>query len=115
VLLAQDGHAEEALVALGRAEKLLEPVLAADAANTNTRSHVAEYNEGFGYAHAALASNRLLARDSRMRHWREAKGRFAEAYAFWQELRDTGGSAGVNLVKPEALALEIAKCDVALR
>jgi tetratricopeptide (TPR) repeat protein len=115
MLLAQDGHAEQALASLGRAEKLLEPVVVADAANTNTRAHVADYSEGFGHAHAALGSNRKLAGDSRMRHWREAKVRFADAYAFWQDMRDRGISSGADLARPEALAIEIAKCDAALR
>jgi tRNA A-37 threonylcarbamoyl transferase component Bud32/tetratricopeptide (TPR) repeat protein len=115
ILLAQDGQADEAFVALGRAEKLLVPVVAADAANSQTRAHVADYSEGFGYAHAALGSDRLLARDVRMSHWREAKVRFAEAYTFWRDLRDRGVSAGADLARPEGLAVEIAKCDAALR
>jgi tetratricopeptide (TPR) repeat protein len=102
-LLAQDGTTGEAFALLNRSQRLLEPVVAADSANTNTRARVAGYNEGFGHAHAALGQ------------WREAKARFEAAYAFWKEFRDRGMSSGADLARPEALALEIAKCDAALR
>ena len=102
-LLAQDGSTTEAFVLLNRSQKLLEPVVAADSANVNTRSKVAGYNEGFGHAHAGRGE------------WREAKARFEHAYAFWKEMRDKGVTTGADLARPEALALEIAKCDAALR
>jgi tetratricopeptide (TPR) repeat protein len=102
-LLAQDGATSEAFVLLNRSQKLLEPVVAANSANVNTRSHVASYNEGFGHAHAVLGQ------------WREAKARFEHAYAFWKEMRDKGVTTGADLARPEALAAEIAKCDAALR
>jgi tetratricopeptide (TPR) repeat protein len=102
-LLAQDGTTSEAFFLLNRSQKLLEPVIAADSANVNTRAHVASYNEGFGYALAARGQ------------WREAKVRFEDAYAFWKEMRDKGVTTGADLARPEALALEIAKCDAALR
>jgi len=112
-LLAKDGATDEAFVLLGRAARLLEPVVAADAANVNTRSHVASNSEGLGQAHVALASNRSLAHDARLGHWREAKG-FQDSYVFWKEMRDKGITTGADAARPEALALEIAKCDAAL-
>ena len=78
-------------------------MVAANSANVNTRSHVAGYNEGFGHAHAGRGE------------WREAKARFEHAYAFWKEMRDKGVTTGADLARPEALALQIAKCDNALR
>jgi tetratricopeptide (TPR) repeat protein len=102
-LLAQDGTTSEAFVLLNASQKLLEPVVAADPANVNTRAHVASYNEGFGYAYAARGQ------------WREAKARFENAYAFWKEMREKGVTTGADLARPEALALEIARCDAALR
>ncbi len=39
---------------------------------------------------------------------------FQDAYVFWKELPDKGAGLGADLVKPDALAHEIAKCDAAL-
>ena len=112
--LAQKDETEEAFRLLNRAAKLLEPVVARDSANLNTRAHVADYNIGLGYAHAALGSNPALASEARLGHWREAKGRFQAGHAFWAELRDRGATMGEDVAKPDALAREIAKCDAAL-
>ena len=86
--LAQKGETEEAFLLLNRAAKLLEPVVARDSANLNTRSHVADYNIGLGHAHAALGSNPAVAREARLGHWREAKARFQAGHDFWAEMRD---------------------------
>ncbi len=102
-LLAEDGATTEAFVLLNRAAALLEPVVKADPANVNTRSHVATNEEGLGRAHAALGQ------------WRQAKPRFEAAYTFWKEMRDKGVTTGADLARPEALALEIARCDAALK
>jgi tetratricopeptide (TPR) repeat protein/predicted Ser/Thr protein kinase len=102
-LLAQDGATKEAFGLLNRSQALMAPVVAADPANVNTRSKVAGYNEGFGHAHAARGE------------WRAAKSRFENAYVFWKEMRDKGVTTGADLERPEALALEIAKCETALR
>ena len=103
LLLAEGGTTSEAFVLLNRAGALLGPVMKADPANVNTRSHVANYEEGLGRAHAALGQ------------WRQAKTRFEAAYAFWKEMRDKGITTGADLARPEALALEIARCDAALQ
>jgi tetratricopeptide (TPR) repeat protein len=102
-LLAEDGATSDAFVLLNRAAALLGPVVKADPANVNTRSHVAGYEEGLGRAHAALGQ------------WRQAKPRFEAAYAFWKEMRDKGVTTGADLARPETLALEIARCDAALK
>jgi len=112
--VAQEGDTEEAFRLLNRAAKLLEPVVARDSANLNTRSHVADYNIGLGYVHAALGSNPAVARDARLGHWREAKARFQAGHAFWAEMRDSGATTGEEAAKPDALAREIAKCEAAL-
>ena len=102
-LLAEKGTTSEAFVLLNRSAALLEPAMKADSANVNTRSRVAGYKEGLGHAHAALGQ------------WREAKAGFEDAYAFWKEMRDKGVTTGADATRPEALALEIAKCNAALR
>jgi tetratricopeptide (TPR) repeat protein len=112
--LAQGGEPEEAFRLLNRAAKLLEAVVARDAANVSTRSRVADYNIGLGYAHAALGSNAAIAREARLRHWREAKARFQAGLAFWAEMRDRGATTGEEAAKPELLTREIATCDAAL-
>ena len=112
-LLARNGDTDEAFVLLRRAAKLLEPVVAANPADVNTRSQVAGIAEGLAHAHVALGSDRTLAHATRLSHWREARARFQDAYAFWKEMRDKGVTTGADLARPEALALEIAKCDAA--
>jgi tetratricopeptide (TPR) repeat protein len=112
--LAQKGEPEEAFRLLNRAAKLLEPVVARDSANLNTRAHVADYNVGLGYAHAALGSKPAGTREARLGHWREAKARYQAGHAFWSEMRDRGLATGDEVAKPDVLSREIAKCDVAL-
>jgi tetratricopeptide (TPR) repeat protein len=102
-LLAEDGATTEAFVLLNHAAALLGAVVKADPANVNTRSHVATNEEGLGRAHAALGQ------------WRQAKIRFEAAYAFWKEMRDKGVTTGADAARPEALALEVARCDAALK
>jgi hypothetical protein len=75
---------------------------------------VADYNIGLGYAHAAQGSNPAVARDARLGHWREAKARFQAGHAFYAEMRDRGTTTGEEAAKPDVLASEIVKCDVAL-
>ena len=113
-LLAQDGETREALAHLDHAARLFEPVLAADPSSIFTRAQIAGYEEGFGHAHAALGRDRSLSRAARLAHWREARERFLRAHAFWKELRDQGIALGAEAARPEALALEIDKCDAAL-
>lgn len=114
-LLAQQGETEEAFRLLYQSAKLLEALIAADSANLSTRSRVADCNVGLGYAHAMTAANPRLDRDTRLKHWREARARFQDGYAFWKEMRDRGSTTGVEAARPDELALEIAKCDLALR
>jgi non-specific serine/threonine protein kinase/serine/threonine-protein kinase len=114
VNLAQGGSAQEAMTLLERAAKLFEPVLAADPGGGNARSMQIGNTEGFGHAFAALASDRRLPRETRLRHWREARSRFQEAYAFWVDMREKGAAVAADASRPEKLAREIAKCDAAL-
>jgi tetratricopeptide (TPR) repeat protein len=114
-LLARDGATDEALALLNQSVRLFEPVIAADPTSKYTQAQVAGYEEGFGYAHAALASDRSRPREARQEHWREARARFQSAYAFWKGMRDEGIALGADAARPEALAAEIAKCDAALR
>jgi hypothetical protein len=93
---------------------LLKTALAADPANNRTRASYAGYQEALADAHATLGSRSALSHDQRMSHWRQAKALFQDAYVFWEELRNKGAGLGGDLVKPDALAREIAKCDAAL-
>jgi non-specific serine/threonine protein kinase/serine/threonine-protein kinase len=113
-LLARSGETDEAFVLLRRAGRTLVPVVAANPADVNTRSHAAGITEGLAHAHLALGSNRRLRRSTRLSHWREARAGFQDAYAFWTEMRDKGVTTGADLARPDALAREIAKCDAAL-
>jgi eukaryotic-like serine/threonine-protein kinase len=113
-LLAKDGAPEEALMVLGRSARLLEPVLAADPNNVNTTSMLAGTTEGFAFAHAALGADPRLPLQSRLAHWREARSRFQEVYAFWKDLRAKGIAVAADAARPEQLAREIARCDAAL-
>jgi tetratricopeptide (TPR) repeat protein len=113
-LLARSGETDEAFVLLRHAGRTLVPVVAANPADVNTRSHAAGITEGLAHAHLALGSNRRLRRSTRLSHWREARAGFQDAYAFWTEMRDKGVTTGADLARPDALAREIAKCDAAL-
>ena len=112
--LARAGETEEAFRLLHRAAGLLEPVVARDSVNVSTRSRVADTSIGLGFAYAALGSSPAVAREERLGHWREAKARFEAGRAFWAEMRDRGVTTGEEAAKPDALAREIARCDVAL-
>jgi tetratricopeptide (TPR) repeat protein len=112
--LALDGATDEAFTLLAKASTLLKAALAADPANNRTRANYADYKEGLADAHVTLASRSALSHDQRVSHWREAKALFQDAYVFWKELRDKGAGLGSDLVRPDALGREIAKCDAAL-
>jgi eukaryotic-like serine/threonine-protein kinase len=112
--LARDGATDEAFALLDKASALLKTALAADPANNRTRANYAGYQEALADAHVTLGSRSALSHDQRVRHWREAKALFQDAYVFWKDIRDKGAGLGSDLVKPDALAREIAKCDAAL-
>jgi non-specific serine/threonine protein kinase/serine/threonine-protein kinase len=112
-LLARDGATAEAFVYLNQSAKLFEPVLAADPSSGYTRAQIAGYQEGFGYAYAALGADRSLLRATRRSHWHEARARFEAARVFWKELRDQGVALGASGAKPDELALEVARCAAA--
>jgi len=112
--LALDGATDEAFALLAEASTLLQAALVADPANNRTRANYANYKEALADAHETLASRSALSHHQRVSHWREAKALLQDAYAFWKELRDKGAGLGADLVKPDALAREIAKCDAAL-
>jgi tetratricopeptide (TPR) repeat protein len=112
--LAQNGDTEEAFRLLNRAARLLDPLVARDSTHVGTRARVADCNIGLGHAHAAAASTPAIAGEARIVHWREAKARFQAGQAFWAEMRDGGVTIGREAARPDAIAVEIAKCDAAL-
>jgi non-specific serine/threonine protein kinase/serine/threonine-protein kinase len=112
--LAQGGSPDEAMTVLDRAARQFEPVLRADPGNVNTRSLIASNVQGFAIAHAALGADHRRPRATRTAHWREAKSRFQEAHAFWQEMKDKGVAVARDASRPDELSLEIARCDAQL-
>ena len=114
-LLARNGGTDEAFVLLSHAAKLL---AAAGRGRPDERQHSAQRGRlpPRDSAMPTRPSRRIACGRpaARLGHWREARDRFQEAYAFWKELRDRGIAPARTAARPEALALEIAKCDAAL-
>jgi tetratricopeptide (TPR) repeat protein len=110
-LLVKNGEVEQGLVNLHQALAIFQSAPPAESENDFVLSGTAETYSGMGMAEAALATNKKLVFDQRVRHWREAESWYQRSLEIWAQMRNRGALARVDADKPEELTKEIAKCE----
>ena len=111
--LSRLGQTRAALAECGEAVALMErtPV---DPSNIVVGGTFAESYTELGDAYAALAADPRATPAERQARWRSARDAHRRSFEFWRDLRGRGMLSAVDAGKPDAAAVEVARCEQAL-
>jgi eukaryotic-like serine/threonine-protein kinase len=93
--------------------KIDEALVASSSTNVSARNTLAQLDSQLGASHAALATKSGAGKQNAQ--WQAAKDAYQKSLDIYQDMKSKGTLSGADAGKPDELAKEIAKCDVALR
>ena len=93
--------------------KIDEALVASSSTNVSARNTLAQLDSQLGASHAALATKSFAGKQNAQ--WQGAKDAYQKSLDIYQDMKSRGTLSGADAGKPDDLAKEIARCDVALR
>jgi non-specific serine/threonine protein kinase/serine/threonine-protein kinase len=95
--------------------KIDEALVASSPTNASARNTLAQLYEKLGSHHAKLAAKLDASTGKHTERWRAAKEAYEKSLDLYQDMKSKGKLSPADAGKPDEIAQEIAKCDVALR
>jgi hypothetical protein len=111
----QNGGALSALEHCLRAVAIREELSAANPSNALTRRDLASAYFELADVYGRLAANTLAPAVQQQQNWRTAKDWYEKSLEIFLDMKSKGTLSAADASKPDELANDIAKCDLALK
>jgi tetratricopeptide (TPR) repeat protein len=113
--MSDTGDVPGALTNAQQAKTIDEALVAAGPKNIVARSNLALIYSQLGKVHTVIASKTGTPAKQQIEHWREARDWYQKGLDIYQDMKSKGTLSGADASKPEEVAREVARCDLALR
>jgi non-specific serine/threonine protein kinase/serine/threonine-protein kinase len=113
-MLARLGERTAALAESSRVIELMEKIPPDPASGTRSSQRGQVYMR-VAATHAALGASARLGESLQREHWRSARDMYARSLEIWEGMQKRGILTAEDSTRPQDVAREIARCDVALR
>jgi tetratricopeptide (TPR) repeat protein len=113
-MLLKTADTARALQNFHQALSLIESLSAQSPMNAFKRRDLALTYFNLGAAYIKLTSKKMISADQQKEHWSEARAWYQKSLGIWQNMRAKGTLRGADSGKPDEVAREITRCDVAL-